>query len=50
MDFIGLLNGFLTPDNTIRKAAEAQLQQLKVHKDALPLELTKVRDSVRRER
>ncbi len=41
MDFIALLNGFLTPDNTVRKAAEAQLQALKVHTDALPLELTK---------
>ncbi len=43
MDFTLLLKGFLQPDNTIRRAAEKQIQDLKVHRDALPLELLKVR-------
>lgn len=42
MDFVGLLNGFLAPDNGVRRAAEKQINELKVHRDALPLELLKV--------
>ncbi len=43
MDFTLLLKGFLHTDNAIRRAAEKQIQDLKVHRDALPLELLKVR-------
>jgi hypothetical protein len=43
MDFTGLLAACIAPDNSVRRAAEKHLNQLKAHKDALPMELLKVR-------
>jgi hypothetical protein len=42
MQFEDLLRSFLANDNTIRRNAEAQIEQLRAHKDELPLELVKV--------
>lgn len=45
MDFEALLQSFLSPDNATRRAAEAAINNLRSHKDALALELVKVSDA-----